>query len=107
MGIFGFSHQMNNTNTFGRIPIDQAIDETANKDMQTPGGITGYSLIHNAVTRYYIAADYRRSYMHQLREMVNMDCKSNGHPDLQRSHKNRDERDIQQILDIINGKGKW
>ena len=33
----GFSVQMSDTNTFGRIPVDQTIEETVNKDTQTAG----------------------------------------------------------------------
>ena len=82
--------------------MDQAIEETANKDTQTPGGTTGFSLKNNAVSRYYITADYRRSCVSQLPEMVNMGYKSHGHPDLQQSHINRDERDIQQMLNLFD-----
>ena len=31
-----FSVQMSDHNTFGKIPVDQAIEETVNKDTQTP-----------------------------------------------------------------------
>ena len=40
----GFSTQMSDRNTFGRIPMDQTIEETVNKDTQTPGGTKGFSL---------------------------------------------------------------
>ena len=40
----GFSTQMSDRNTFGRIPVDQTIEETVNKDTQTPGGTKGFSL---------------------------------------------------------------
>ena len=33
----GFSVQMIAVNPFGRIPVDQAVEETVNKDTQTPG----------------------------------------------------------------------
>ena len=35
----GFSVQLSHTNTFGRIPVDQTIEETVNKDTQTAGKI--------------------------------------------------------------------
>ena len=38
----GFSVQIGPENTFGKIPMDQAIQETANKDTQTPGGTKGF-----------------------------------------------------------------
>ena len=31
----GFSVQMSEENTFGRIPVDQTLEETVNKDTQT------------------------------------------------------------------------
>ena len=34
----GFSVQLGDRNPFGRIPLDQTIEETANKDTQTAGG---------------------------------------------------------------------
>lgn len=33
----GFSVQLGDRNTFGRIPVDQKIEETVNKDTQTAG----------------------------------------------------------------------
>ena len=33
----GFSVQMSETNPFGRIPVDQTIEETVNRDTQTAG----------------------------------------------------------------------
>ena len=38
-----FSVQMSNNNTFGRIPVDQTIECTINKDTQTAGGTTTIS----------------------------------------------------------------
>ena len=49
-----FSLQLSQGNTFGKIPMDQAIEETANKDTQTPGRTKGFSLKPGAVSRYYI-----------------------------------------------------
>ena len=40
----GFSVQMSPDNAFGRIPVDQTIEETINKDTQTAGGTRGFSL---------------------------------------------------------------
>jgi len=45
----GFSIQIGSKNPFGRIPVDQTIEETVNKDTQTPGGIKGFSLNPGAV----------------------------------------------------------
>ena len=42
----GFTVHKGSSNPFGRIPVDQAIEETVNKDTQTPGGTNGFSLKH-------------------------------------------------------------
>ena len=47
----GFSVQHKFHNPFGKIPADQAIEETVNKDIQTPGGTKGFSLNPAVVTR--------------------------------------------------------
>lgn len=41
--------QMSDTNTFGRIPVDQTIEETVNKDTQTAG--TLYQVFKNTTPR--------------------------------------------------------
>ena len=97
----GFSTQMSNNNTFGRVPMDQAIEETANKDTQTPGGTKGFSLKKNAVSKYYITADFRKSCLQQLRHMVNANGVSNDHPDLKRSRIHRDERDVNTLTNLF------
>ena len=48
--------QLGRQNPFGRIPVDQTIEETVNKDTQTPGGTKGFSLKPAALSRYYLTA---------------------------------------------------
>lgn len=50
--------------------MDQAIEETAHKETQTPGRTKGHSFKSGAVARYSITADYRRSSVRIIREMV-------------------------------------
>ena len=38
------STQLSNENRFGKIPVDQTIEKTINKDTQTAGGTKGFSL---------------------------------------------------------------
>ena len=37
----GLSVQLGSVNKFDRIPVDQAIEETANRDIEAPGGMKG------------------------------------------------------------------
>ena len=97
----GFSVQLSTTNSFGRIPMDQTIEETVNKDTQTTGGTKGFSLNAKAVSRYYITADFRRSCLRQIRQSINSRKEKCDHPDLKTGRIRRDERDIQKIWDLF------
>ena len=51
-----FSVQRWHKNRFGRIPVDQTIEETANKDTQTAGGTKRFSLKAGIISIYYVIA---------------------------------------------------
>ena len=59
----GFSVQLGPDNPFGRIPVDQTIEETVNKDTQTAGGTKGFSLKAGTISRYYLTAEYRSAFL--------------------------------------------
>ncbi|KAH3715017.1 hypothetical protein DPMN_057720 [Dreissena polymorpha] len=40
----GLSVLIGSTNPFEKIPVDQTVEETVNKDTQTQGGTKGFSL---------------------------------------------------------------
>ena len=62
--------QIFNCNPFGRIPIDQATEVTVNKNTQTPGGTTRFSLNSGAVKQHYITAEYRSAFLGLIRSIV-------------------------------------
>jgi hypothetical protein len=66
----GFSVQRGSENPFGKIPADQTIKETVNKDTQTPGGTKGFSIKPAAVDIYYLTAEFRSTFLGQLRESL-------------------------------------
>lgn len=68
----GFSAQLSETNTFGRVPIDQTLQEVVNRDTQTAGGTKGFSLKPGAVSRYYINAEYRSVYLSILKNSLGL-----------------------------------
>ena len=71
--------------------MDQTIEETVNKDTQTPGGTKGFSTNKGAVLRYYLTADYRSSCLRQLHEMIDAAQGPQSHPDMTPSRIRRDE----------------
>ena len=97
----GFSVQIGSSNSFGRIPVDQTVEETVNKDTQTQGGTKGFSLNPGAVSRFYLTAEYRSSYLRQLKESVNITDTNSRHADLGHSRITRDEADIQSVMDML------
>ena len=60
----GFSVQIGATNPFGRIPVDQTIEKTINKDTQKQGGTKGFSLKPGAINKVHLTAEYRNSCLH-------------------------------------------
>jgi hypothetical protein len=52
---------------FRRIPVDQTLKVTGNRDTQTVGGTKGFSL-KPETAKYYLSADHRSMAMRQLRE---------------------------------------
>ena len=61
---------MSSDNSFGRIPVDQTVEEIVNKTTQTVGGTQGLSLKPGAVQRYYMIAEFRTLFLRSLRNMV-------------------------------------
>ena len=98
----GFSVQLGGKKSFGRIPVDKAIEETVNKEIETPGGTKGFSLNPEAVTRYYLTSEYRSMYLGKLRDMIGRNESRMSHPDLQLSRIQRDEVDIQSLVDLMD-----
>ena len=63
----GVSVQLSSVNKFGRIPMDQAIEETANRGKKSPGGTKGFSARTSAVARYYFTPEYIRAFIRWFR----------------------------------------
>ena len=59
-----FSVQLAEESPFGRIPVDQTMEVTVNKDTKTTGGVTkSVSLKTGAVNRFYMTAEFRCSFL--------------------------------------------
>ena len=100
----GFSVQIGPMSPFGRIPVDQACEETVNRDTQTPGGTKGFSLIPGAVSKYYLTAEYRSIFMRQFKEMLHLGTPTTiQHTDLQASRIARDEEDVKSLMSMLEG----
>ena len=72
----GITLQIGDDNPFGKIPVNQACEETVNKDTQTPGGAKAFSLKSKAVSKYYLVAEYRSIFMRNMKDMLNLNKSS-------------------------------
>ena len=90
----GFSVQLSSTNPFGRIPVDQCVETTINRDTQTQGGTKGFSLKPSALNRYNLIAEYRSAYLRIFRETLDLHEVELKHHDLQKTRMQRDEMDV-------------
>ena len=99
----GFSVQLGESNPFGKIPVDQTIEETVNKDTQTAGGTKGFSLKPGAVTRYYLTSEDRSQYLRQLRNMIGKDSiEYFSHHDLQKPRREKDRADVNAFVELMD-----
>ena len=66
----GFAVQKVESNPFGKVPVDQACEETVNKDTQTAGGSKGFSFKAGAESKYYLVAEYRSIFQRLMKDML-------------------------------------
>ena len=90
-------------NPFDRIPVDQTIEETVNKDTQTREGwgAKGFSLNPAAVRRYYLTPEHRSTCLRQLRSLTETKTPSFTHPDFQQSRIKIDEQDVTVVVYLL------
>lgn len=94
------SVQMSSNNPFGQIPLDKTTEVTVNKDTQT-GGTAWLSLKAGAIKRYYIIAEYRSTFLGQLRDMVQGNKSKVCHKELQRPRIQKDEEAVSAVVGLI------
>ena len=96
-----FTVQLGDESSFSRIPVDQRTEVTVNKVTKTPEGVTKYSLKTSAVNRYYMTAEYRCSFLGQLRDFVQIKRSSAHHDDLQEPRIEKDEKSVASVQSLI------
>ena len=96
-----FSVQLTESNPFGRIPVDQTTEVTVNRDTQTVGGTTKFSLKPGAVSKYYLTAEHRSAFLTKLRNMVQYIRSSTDHPDLQKSRLQKNEELVTSVEETL------
>ena len=97
----GFSVQIGEGNSFGKVPADQAYKETVNKDTQTSGSNKGFSLKAGTVSKYYLVAEYRSILLRLMKDMLDLNKSNFHHTDLQSTRIVRDETDGKSLVAIL------
>lgn len=96
-----FAVQLTDQNPFGRIPVDQTTEVTVNRDTQTVGGTTKFSLKPGAVSRYYLTAEQRSGFLTKLRNIVQLNKHGSDHPDLLDSRRQKDEESVAAVEETL------
>ena len=97
-----FGVQRNNTHGFSKLPVDQTIEQTLNRNTKTKGGIVGFSLKRGAVQRWMLTAHARATFIDRCREMASLDCKDDDtHKECGAQRLKRDEEDVQKVMEVI------
>ncbi|KAJ8049553.1 hypothetical protein HOLleu_02339 [Holothuria leucospilota] len=89
--------------SFAQVACDQAIEQTANRDSKTKGGMHGFTTSSGAVNRWI--------WSHHERGLITRECEimagkadngSHTHADLFQSRMKRDKEDVEKIINTTN-----
>ena len=80
---------------------DQVIEQTANRDSKTKGGLTGFSLNKGAVHRWTLTQHERAAITMEIKDMAGQSMPTRQRSDLDEKRKEQDEKDVQSILSTI------
>ena len=72
-----------------------------NIDTKTPGGTTGFSTNQNAVNRWHINASYRAAVRNCFNDFLGQRSQKHLRHDLRPSRIQRDERDVEKLIQIL------
>jgi len=96
-----FAVQRQDTHGFAQVACDMTIEQTANRDSKTRGGIKGFSTNQGATNRWIRAHHQRAAITRQCEEMAGKGQKSSKRADLTNSRMTRDEDDVNNIMSTI------
>ena len=79
----------------------QTIEDAINKDAQKQRGTKEFSLKPGAISKFYLTAEYRSSYLRKLKDMIDLNKLKFHHQDLQETRISRDEHDVQNLVVML------
>ena len=97
-----FAVQRSPHGAFAQVPVDQAIEQTMNRDSKTKGVIVSISFNRGAVQQWVLTAHDRAKTLQTCREIAGLyDADGKHHKDSSAPRMKKDEDDVHKVLDII------
>ena len=97
-----FTVQRHSKSAFAQVAVDQAIEQTLNRDSRTSGGIVGISLNQGAVQRWALTAHDKARTLKICRKMAGMyDAQNQHHKETSSPRLKKDEGDVKKVMDIL------
>ncbi|XP_038063921.1 uncharacterized protein LOC119734467 [Patiria miniata] len=100
--IGNFAVQRQDVHGFSRVACDMTIEQTANRDSKTRGGMKGFTTNKGASNRWIRAHHERAAITRQCEEMAGKGQKMATRKDLTKRRMTRDEQDVQTIMTTIS-----
>ena len=96
-----FSVQRLTAYGFSKVACDQTIEQTANRDSKTKGGLTGISLSKGAVHRWVMSYPARAMISRRCEEMAGKGEMTRSRKDLDLARMEKDEQAVQNVISTI------
>lgn len=96
-----FVAQRHQQHGFAGTACDQVIEQTANRDSKTKGGISGFSLNKGAVHRWTLTQHERAAITHECKAMAGQCPVSHLHSELDSARTQRDHADVMNITATV------
>ena len=101
----GFVVRRSEDRNFNCVATDQALEQTINREGKSQGGVVGFTLRKGALTRWLMTRHVTTAYVDAMKDLCNADAKSlKAHQEHGTSRMDRDERDIQKIIEAVEQK---
>ncbi len=97
-----FVAQRQQAYAFTGTACDQVIEQTANRDSKTKGGLTGFSLNKGAIHRWTLTQHERAAITMEVKDMAGQNTSTRQRTELDEKRKEQDEKDVQSILSTIH-----
>ena len=89
-------------NAFAQVACDQTIEQTANRDSKTKGGMTGFTTSKGTVNRWIWSHHARGLITRQCENMAGKEERGAARTDLLQSRMKKDKTDVHKIVEAVN-----